>query len=609
MINKINSLKEIWNKLSFRNKILICFLLIIFILSGLSLLLSQYISDVSFISKELVDESIPEFIWLYHWQKELFIKRFIFEQLLEGEALEQLDLMYGLVLDGKNPAISGDVPISLLDIKNDIEQIDFVFLNKVRGLMRYNSYETAKTIIQLELLPLLSDVEQRLEQRHIESTLSLTQKSWNISTIIHKSLWALLIIATAAILLSIYFSYKISLGITRPIDHLITKVGQISKGKYGLQVSPIEQYELQRLTTSINQMSSHLQESFDTVYKEKLLREKILAYIPIGIITVNDDKSEVQVNDKAKELIGLNEETLQQVLNGHILCKKNQEFWSWYHSNEFYQTRKTVLKSFNQSYQILVSQSPLQDQTETIVGRIFYFIDISEIDALEKRIYRSEKLAIVGELAAGSAHEIRNPLAVIHGFVQLIHTNVTEEERKKYHLSLLLQELDRINKIVENMLLLAKPGAPQLKYGLFEEEVLHGIMPLIDASCPSRVRLKVELDPFYLCVDSEQMKQVFYNLIRNSVEAISGDGEIRVYSQMYEDKVCIFIEDNGPGIQEDILSQIFEPFVSSKEKGTGLGLTIIQRIIENHGGEIELVSSSEQGTSFKITLPLKEDQQ
>lgn len=586
---------------SFRNKILICFLLIIFLLSGFSLILSYFITDISLIGNTLVDHSVPELLILSYWQNEIHVKRMVLERFVERQSFMLLEEFYDYNLDGMTEI--GPIPDSLDSIKREIDRVDFTYKNKIKGLLKYNNFKTAEIIIVEELFPDLIVVEKMIEEAYLNTYHSLTVQSNAISIIIVRALWSLFFISSIATLLSIYFSYKISLSLTKPVNELIRKVVQISQGRYGLQVQPLAQYELQRLTYSINYMSSSLQESFATLSKEKLFREQILASIPIGIITVNDEKEEIEVNEKALALIGLNVEALNAALYNPFSRKNNEEFWSWFHSKEFFQTRKTGLYSHQQIYQIIVSQTPLLDQNESIIGRIFYFMDISEMDRLEKRIYHSEKLALVGELAAGSAHEIRNPLAVIHGFVQLMQYNLNQKEQDKYHIPLLLQELERINRIVEDMLLLAKPGAPQVKCAHFQG-ILDEILPLIYPSLPPNVSLKVEMDPFVVRVDPGQMKQVFHNLIRNSMEAIGEEGEIRIYSQIEKDQVHIFVEDNGPGIQEEIRDNLFEPFVSTKETGTGLGLTIIQRIMESHHGEIELVKSSDKGTTFRITLPL-----
>jgi len=255
-------------------------------------------------------------------------------------------------------------------------------------------------------------------------------------------------------------------------------------------------------------------------------------------------------------------------------------------------------------YVLLVSQSPLYDQHKQTIGRNFYFIDITETADLEKRMHQSEKLAVLGELAAGAAHEIRNPLAVIHGFLTLMKKSFTEQEQQKYYIPLLLNEFDRINSITEEMLMIAKPGSPQFKEvtvcDIFSE------IPDFYKHSPigHELTFNINLDRTRLFLDEKQIKQVMYNLIRNSSQAMSGKGTIKIYSELNKDYYHLFVEDTGPGIPKNIQKAIFDPFLTSKDTGTGLGLTIVQRILENHKGNIQLFSSSELGTTFLISLPL-----
>jgi two-component system, NtrC family, sensor histidine kinase AtoS len=222
---------------------------------------------------------------------------------------------------------------------------------------------------------------------------------------------------------------------------------------------------------------------------------------------------------------------------------------------------------------------------------------------LEKRMHRSEKLALLGELAAGSAHEIRNPLAVIHGFMHLLEKELPERHKQRYHVPLIMQELVRINHIVEDMLMLARPGAPDIERGSLHT-ILEEIIPLIEQNAPPGIRFEWDVHENKLCMDGQQMKQVFHNLLRNSMEALEEEGTIRVYTRLDEQRMHIFVEDNGPGIPEELRESIFDPFISSKKTGTGLGLTIIQRIIENHKGTVCIASTGEQGTTFQLTLRL-----
>lgn len=340
-----------------------------------------------------------------------------------------------------------------------------------------------------------------------------------------------------------------------------------------------------------------------SLMKEKQQREQILSSIPVAIVTENHETNEIEVNKMAKEMLGMEEADIKARVRKSIIPTENKSFWQMLSSLEYFTTRKTSLTTNKKSYQILVSQSPLNNEAGEIVGRIFYFLDITEAERMEQRIHRSEKLAVLGELAAGAAHEIRNPLAVIDGFIHLMYGSLKDDDRHKFQLSLLIEELGRINHIIERMLMLAKPEAPKMKINSLKE-VLDSIMPLIRANCPAGIDIRVQVDDFQTQMDREQMKQVFYNLIRNSIEALDEQGHIHIYSQIENNYVHVYIKDNGQGIDKELQHHIFDPFISNKEFGTGLGLSIIQRIIVNHKGEIELVNSNGEQTLFKMTLPI-----
>lgn len=226
---------------------------------------------------------------------------------------------------------------------------------------------------------------------------------------------------------------------------------------------------------------------------------------------------------------------------------------------------------------------------------------VNDKELLEKRLLQSEKLAVLGGLAARAAHEIRNPLAVISGFLSIINQKLEEGE---WRVSLMLKELDRINAIIEEMLMMAKPGAPILKEA-YIEDILNEILQLYDQSTNAKnIHFQTEIKPVTLLLDSRQITQVLHNLIRNSYEAMSEPGVIYIKTSINDNMYCLFIRDTGSGIPLEIQEKIFEPFLTSKESGTGLGLTIVKRIIENHGGTIELFSNSENGSTFLIKLPL-----
>ncbi|MCT8137707.1 sensor histidine kinase [Anaerobacillus sp. CMMVII] len=343
----------------------------------------------------------------------------------------------------------------------------------------------------------------------------------------------------------------------------------------------------------------HLYEQMST---DKIYQEQILNSVPIGIITVENKTSEFFLNSTAKSLLDIDEDKIKGLAEKDK--SGNEYFWSIFSSKKSCQNVKVPYKTNERNHLLLVSQSPLYDKDRKSIGRNFYFIDITETAELEQRMYQSEKLAVLGGLAAGAAHEIRNPLAVIHGFLTLMKKSFSERQQEKYFLPLMLSEFDRINLIIEEMLLLAKPGSPKFR----EISISTIISEIYDfyhqSPSGNEIQFKVNLVDVALLLDEKQIKQVLYNLIRNSYDAMNGNGSITIFSKVEKDTYRLFIQDNGPGIPKDLQQSIFDPFLTTKETGTGLGLTIVQRIIENHQGSIQLSSSSEAGTTFVISLPL-----
>ncbi len=341
---------------------------------------------------------------------------------------------------------------------------------------------------------------------------------------------------------------------------------------------------------------------YEEVVNDKNTREQILNSLPIGIITFDDKNSEISLNAPAEEFLKMDNQEVSRIVNG---IDEKDPFWQILSSGKSLQNEKIHVKNNGDTdCVLLVSQSPLNDSYDHLTGRIFHFIDITKEEELEKRIQQSEKLAVLGSASARAAHEIRNPLTVIHGFLSLMKFN-SEEESKRLQLPLMLKELDRINSIVEDMLMMAKPGVPKLKEA-YIEDILNEILPFYCESPETRsIQFNVNVKRIPLLLDTRQFKQVLHNLIRNSYESMGERGEISLYSDVVGNMYRLFIKDNGVGIPEEIREKVFEPFLTSKETGTGLGLTIVHRIIENHHGTIELFSSSEKGTTFMISIPLK----
>ncbi|PLS17680.1 PAS domain-containing sensor histidine kinase [Bacillus sp. M6-12] len=236
-----------------------------------------------------------------------------------------------------------------------------------------------------------------------------------------------------------------------------------------------------------------------------------------------------------------------------------------------------------------------------LAGIISYAKNVTQIRETQEVLRKTEKLSVVGELAASVAHEVRNPLTSLKGFVQLLKTS--EDEYQHYY-SIMLSELDRINLIVSELLVLAKPQDLQYKK--------HSLIPLMtevkillepQANFDgARISMDIK-DPLPLIsCEANQLKQVFINIIKNSIEASSKN--IDITFEQDEEWIAVNIKDDGCGMEAGRIKHLGEPFYSSKEKGTGLGLTVTYRIIEAHHGKITFNSELDQGTEVKILLPI-----
>jgi PAS domain S-box-containing protein len=244
---------------------------------------------------------------------------------------------------------------------------------------------------------------------------------------------------------------------------------------------------------------------------------------------------------------------------------------------------------------------PVKGEGQSVEHIVIISRDVSERKKAEEFLLQSEKLSIVGELAAGVAHEIRNPLTTIKGFLQLYRGENTAIDR------LLLTELERIEGITSGLLSLGKPQAVQLNQTDLRE-LLEDTLELLSPEALMngiQINLKVEDTAFIITCERNQLKQVFLNILKNAMEAMKDGGEISIDLRKSAEGECLIsVQDQGCGIPEELLPRLGEPFYSLKEKGTGLGIMICHKILKQHHGSISYKSKMNEGTLVEITLPL-----
>jgi len=228
-----------------------------------------------------------------------------------------------------------------------------------------------------------------------------------------------------------------------------------------------------------------------------------------------------------------------------------------------------------------------------------------ELWAMEDQVKRVEKLAAIGEMASGLAHEIKNPLASLSGSIQFLREDIPYDPDRDRLMDIILREADRLTALVNDFLMFAKPQPGQIK--IVELDVaLEEIIKVFTSNSRRNKRIAVNkqlAEAIFVEIDPEHLRQVVWNLLLNADEAIENEGRIDVI--MYPvDKtyVCITISDDGCGMNAEIMNSIFDPFFTAKPKGTGLGLSIVQRIITSYNGMIDVQSEPEKGTTFIVKL-------
>lgn len=241
----------------------------------------------------------------------------------------------------------------------------------------------------------------------------------------------------------------------------------------------------------------------------------------------------------------------------------------------------------------------------TLMVVILLIENLEQQISLQRELKRSEKLNVISQLAASVAHEVRNPMTTINGFLQLISKdeNITEQQRSYIHIS--LEELSRAQAIINDYLSLARPNDKASQLVNISEELTKTIDLMTSYTNIKNVEVtSIIEDSLFIKGSTGEMKQVLINIIKNGIEASKDNGKITIDAYINKETVIIKITDNGEGMSKEQLSRLGTPFYSTKDKGTGIGLTTSFQIIEQFKGKIEVISEVGQGTTFILEFPL-----
>ncbi|MBI5183539.1 MAG: PAS domain S-box protein [Nitrospinae bacterium] len=351
--------------------------------------------------------------------------------------------------------------------------------------------------------------------------------------------------------------------------------------------------------------------------------EDLLTSLQDGILVVDNDLKIILFNQAMEEISGISSlqaigKPLTQALrfNPYI---NNLIIESLRTGKAYYDLKCEFYKGGAISpFIISLIVAPFINRDGDIKGSIASIRDINRLKEIEKDDQMAERLSSIRELAAGMAHEIKNPLSGIKGAAQLLRYELSDDRLKEYT-DIIIKEIERVNEIVEGLMNLTRVRSP-----MFE---LVNIYPIIDEIITlekgTRKGKGIIFHRYYdtsippIMADSDRLSQLFLNLIRNAVESVSKDGEIIITTKVFSDyllgnrdkkssrTILVEIKDNGPGIDKEIMNKLFTPFVTTKKRGSGLGLIISHRIVEEHKGRIKVVSGEAQkGTTIQVFLPI-----
>jgi PAS domain S-box-containing protein len=335
----------------------------------------------------------------------------------------------------------------------------------------------------------------------------------------------------------------------------------------------------------------------ERAWSVELYNENILQSVPSGVVGFDREGNITKMNSAAEHILGMKE--------SDVLMKKHREVFNSPIA-DLIEKKETVergeisyLTESGKRIWLGLNLSPLRDSSENDIGRLLVFTDITELKAFQSQKDLRDRLSTLGEMSAGIAHELRNPLAVISGYTKMLSRKA--EDSLKPSVEAISKEVMVMDRIITDFLSFAKPTDPMstevdlkdlIEDALSSLNISEGLQVFLNFGNLPRIR-----------ADEVLLRQAFTNLLQNAVDSMPDGGDLRISGFMDED-ICITITDKGHGIPENIKDKIFLPFYSTKERGTGLGLAIVHKIVVSHGGEIR-VDTAEDGTAFTVRFPGK----
>ncbi len=417
--------------------------------------------------------------------------------------------------------------------------------------------------------------------------------------------------------LSILTGSAMATGISWPILRFSQGVRAISAGDYNQKIQIHSQDEIGILADSFNQMTDRLRETIAQLVENRNYTENILKSLLNGVITINPEDRIVRINRAAEQILNLPPasivgRTFPEVfhqdpkIQGRIRdCLEHHRMEEGIETELHREDGKTI--------PIELSLSLLEESGDTSGqggGLVLLIRDLTEIQLLKEHIRRQDRLAALGELSAGIAHEIRNPLGIIKGAAGLLRKEASSKSTKAEELtSVILEEVDRLNEVISDFLEFARPKPPLFKPQKINDLIRSTLQMVALQIDEQKTRIEERLAPNLpqILADEHQMHQMFLNLLLNALQATDPEDTITIESRLLfeEGQIQVRFSDTGIGIPEEDRKKIFNPFFTTRDGGTGLGLSVVSQIVENHHGKIFLTGEEGKGSCFTLRFPIQ----
>ncbi|XPV75124.1 MAG: ATP-binding protein [Desulfovibrio sp.] len=359
-------------------------------------------------------------------------------------------------------------------------------------------------------------------------------------------------------------------------------------------------------------MQSHIQ-SKKLLQDSEALTAEMVANIPEGLVVSNPDGQVTYVNDIALALLTETYEETSQIVGRFAGTLLPDELWDLCSlvSKETPVVHKEMELPLNDERKLPIAAVVTNIITEegANAGHLFMVRDLSQVKELQEEIRKADKMAAVGHLAAGVAHEVRNPLSSIKGYATYFGSLFEEGSDNRKAAEVMTSEVDRLNRVISELLEMARPADIKLR-NTDVATLLEGALRLVKQEAEGAgvsISLDISEDVGAVALDPDRITQALINLYVNAIQAMPEGGSLSVDACRKGQFVHLKIADTGTGLPDGDMSQIFDPYFTTKQTGTGLGLAIVRKIIEAHSGEIKVEQTGIQGTVFSINLPMKRE--